>query len=139
MYAPVCAVCEWFLVGRLPSSLTKAPIHAANHVDVDNLRDTGHSTKPTPPAAKAEKRLPATFCLGPHRAQYRPPRLMRAYDLRPAITMPAVTIAAEMKRQTPKPSFSTNVENIAAKSTLVSRKADTMASGATVNAQTMIQ
>jgi len=35
--------------------MTKAAVQAAYRVNVGNLRDTGHSTQPTPPAAKAEQ------------------------------------------------------------------------------------
>jgi hypothetical protein len=42
------------LFGRRPSPLAKAAVQAAYRVNVGNLRDTGHSTQPTPPAAKAD-------------------------------------------------------------------------------------
>ena len=46
---------------------------------------------------------------------------------------------ADTKRQTPNPSFRMKVEMTAAISTLVSLRLDTIAIGATANAQTMIQ
>jgi len=43
-------------VGCRPSLLTKAAIQAACSLNVGNLRDTGHSTEATPPAAMADNR-----------------------------------------------------------------------------------
>jgi len=41
-------------VGGRPSLLTRAAIQAAYPLNVGNLRDTGHLTEATPPAAMAE-------------------------------------------------------------------------------------
>jgi len=38
-----------------PSRLTEAVVQPAYPVNVGNMRDTGHSTQPTRPAAKAEE------------------------------------------------------------------------------------
>ena len=50
-------------VGCCPLPLTRAAVQAAYRVNVGNLRDTGHSTKPTPPAASAELETVARLCL----------------------------------------------------------------------------
>jgi hypothetical protein len=49
--------------GRCPSPLTKAAVQVTYHVNVGNLRDTGHSTQPTPTAAKADKETVVTIVI----------------------------------------------------------------------------